>query len=62
MNGAAAHLVMELEEKLVELEGLQGKQRPQVQRRRQTFGDTENRFNHWIQNNTASNLLLEDSE
>lgn len=24
MNGAAAHLVMELEEKLVELEGLQG--------------------------------------
>lgn len=34
MNGAAAHLVMELEEKLVELEGLQGKQRTHVETQR----------------------------
>lgn len=54
MNGATAHLVMELEEKLVELEGLQGN----------TCGDIENRFKHKIQNktNTASDLLHEDSE
>lgn len=41
MNGAAAHLVMELEEKLVELEGLQGKQRTHVETQRT---DSKTRF------------------
>lgn len=54
MNGAAAHLVMELEEKLVELEGLQGKQ--------DTCGDTENTFKDRIQNHRAPDLLGEDRE
>lgn len=45
MKGAAAHLVMELEEKLVELEGLKGKGKSQVQQQQQqTWGHRENRF------------------
>lgn len=51
MNRAAAHLVTELEEKLVELEGLQGKQRTQHVETERTGS-----------NNTASDLLHEDRE
>lgn len=58
MKGAAAHLVMELEEKLVELEGLQGKRKSQVQ---QTGRHRENRFKHKIHNKAAVDLLHENS-
>lgn len=60
MKGAAAHLVMELEEKLAELEGLKGKGKPHVQQQ-QTGGHRENRFKDKIRNNAAADLLHDDS-